>query len=113
MLKSREELIRLRQECIKASQKEKRKLLVCTGTGCVSSGSMEIYERLCQLMAERNLPFAVEMMGDAHDDAMRFTKGGCSGFCELGPLIRVQPQGWLYTRVALSRLRGNHRADHC
>ena len=24
-----------------------------------------------------------------------------NGFCEMGPLVRVEPQGWLYTKVKL------------
>ena len=98
MLKARQDLVRLRRDCMDAARRQQKKLLVCTGTGCVSSGALEIYERLCRLMAERGLPFSVDMM--AHEDgAVRLTKSGCPGLCELGPLIRVEPQGWLYTRV--------------
>ena len=28
-------------------------------------------------------------------------KSGCHGFCEMGPLVRIEPQGWLYTKVKL------------
>jgi len=32
---------------------EKRRVLVCAGTGCVSGGSMEIFERLSELVSKR------------------------------------------------------------
>ena len=30
---------------------------------------------------------------------MGLKKSGCHGFCEMGPLLKVLPQGWLYIRV--------------
>ena len=29
-------------------------------------------------------------------------KSGCHGFCEMGPLVRIEPEGYLYTKVQLS-----------
>ena len=29
-------------------------------------------------------------------------KSGCHGFCEMGPLVRIEPEGYLYTKVKLS-----------
>jgi len=102
MLKNREELIRLREECRAAAETQKRKILVCTGTGCVSAGSLNIYDRLVELLKERGIPCEVELKKDPHDGSVRVTKGGCPGFCEIGPLLRVEPEGWLYTRVKVA-----------
>ena len=101
MLKNREDLQKLREACKKAMAAEERKILVCTGTGCVSSGSLDIYAELVRLMKENNIPCSVEMQKDPHGDEIRVTKGGCTGFCEIGPLVRIEPQGWLYTKVKL------------
>ncbi len=46
MLKDRQELRAFREECVRAYNAYKRKILVCAGTGCVSSGSLNIYARL-------------------------------------------------------------------
>lgn len=102
MLKNREELQALRDSCAKAYAAQKKKILVCTGTGCVSSGSLEIYAELVRLMRKNGVKCAVELTEEPHGDEIRVTKGGCPGFCEIGPLIRIDPQGWLYTKVKLS-----------
>ncbi len=38
-------------------------------------------------------------MGDIEDFTIR--KSGCHGFCEMGPLMRIEPLGILYTKVAV------------
>ena len=38
---------------------------------------------------------------EPHDDSVGLKKSGCHGFCEMGPLLRIEPQGWLYTKVKL------------
>jgi len=98
-LNNRQELIALRNECNAARAREEKKILVCTGTGCMSSGAMDIYNRLVELMQEKGIACSVELKKDPHSDAIRVTKGGCPGFCEMGPLVRMEPQGWLYTKV--------------
>jgi len=98
-LNNRQELAALREACQAAKSKEKRKILVCTGTGCMASGAMDIYERLLSLMESKKIPCSVELKKDPHSDDIRVTKGGCPGFCEMGPLVRIEPQGWLYTKV--------------
>lgn len=98
-LSSREELTAFRAVCKKAFQCEKTKILVCGGTGCVAGGSLDIYARLQQLLTERNIPVEVELADEPHGDVVGMKKSGCHGFCEMGPLVRIEPQGWLYTRV--------------
>jgi NADH-quinone oxidoreductase subunit F len=99
MLKSREELSKLRSDLKNSAALAKRKLLICTGTGCVSSGSLEIYARLTELLKERGISFEIELASEPHTDSVHIKKAGCPGFCEIGPLLRVEPEGWLYTKV--------------
>lgn len=101
MLKTREELIEIRSLYEKSLRAEVKKILVCAGTGCVSSGSLDIYDRLIELMKEKNIPCEVELQEEPHDDTVGMKKSGCHGFCEMGPLVRIEPQGWLYTKVKL------------
>lgn len=101
-IETREQLQQLREACMAAARKETRKILVCAGTGCVSGGSLDIYAALKAKMEERNIPCEVELAMDPHDDVVGLKKSGCHGFCEMGPLVRIEPQGWLFTKVRLS-----------
>ena len=65
-LNSRADLIALREECVKAFEAEKTKILVCGGTGCVAGGSLDIYARLKELLEERGIPVEVELAHEPH-----------------------------------------------
>lgn len=101
MLKSREELKSYRDLAKKAYDAQVKKIVVCAGTGCVASGSIEIHDKLKKLMEEKGLPVSVELMKDPHGEEIGLKKSGCHGFCEMGPLMRIEPQGWLYTKVKI------------
>jgi len=100
MLHNREELRALRETYMRSLGAEKRKILVCAGTGCVSGGSLEIFARLREMMEVRGIPCSVELQEEPHGD-VGLKKSGCHGFCEMGPLVRIEPEGWLYTKVRI------------
>lgn len=101
-LNSLDELKQYREKCADALKRETKKILVCGGTGCVAGGSLEIFDRLKALLEEKNIPVEVELGHDhIHDDVVGMKKSGCHGFCEMGPLVRIEPQGWLYTKVSI------------
>ena len=52
-------------------------------------------------MNERNIPCSVELQEEPHGNTVGLKRSGCHGFCEMGPLVRVEPEGWLYTKVKL------------
>ena len=120
MLKNRQDLIALREGCMAAAQLQKRRILVCAGTGCVSSGSLKIFDRLKELIEANGISCPVELKVEPHgpgihggecachaqaenaDNSIAMKKSGCHGFCEMGPLVRIEPYGYLYTKVKLS-----------
>ncbi|MEA4893512.1 MAG: NADH-quinone oxidoreductase subunit NuoF [Peptococcaceae bacterium] len=102
MLKNRQDLINIRQVYAKAIAAEKKSILVCGGTGCVSSGSLEVFDELKRLMEEKGLKCSVELQAEPHEELIGMKKSGCHGFCEMGPLVRIEPQGWLYTKVKVA-----------
>ncbi len=99
IIKTREELHSLREKYAASLAEEKKKILICAGTGCISSGSLVIYDELKKIMEARGLNVAVELAEEPHDDSVGLKKSGCHGFCEMGPLVRIEPQGWLYVKV--------------
>ncbi len=100
-LKSREDLIRFREECSAALKYESKKILVCGGTGCVAGGALQIRDRLKELLEKDNIPVEVELADEPHGDVVGLKTSGCHGFCEMGPLLRIEPQGWLYIKVKI------------
>ena len=99
MFKSFEELRSFRAECKALMDAENRKIIICGGAGCVSKGANKIYEKLMALMAEKNVKYTVKLEKCGESDPVRVTKSGCHGFCEVGPLVRIEPQGYLYVKV--------------
>ena len=83
-------------------EQSKCRILICAGTGCLAGGSGAVYERMCELVAgdpDIEVQFGPEI---AHGDGpMEVKKSGCHGFCEMGPLMRIEPLGILYTKVKL------------
>ena len=68
-------------------------LMVCGSTGCTSSGSGKLLEKLDELM-ER----------DGLSEKVAIVKTGCFGLCAEGPIIMVQPGNYMYTQVTLEDL---------
>ena len=100
-LNSRDDLTALREVCRKAFDAEKKKILVCGGTGCVAGGSLNIFDRLRSLLEAKGISTDVELADEPHEGSVGMKKSGCHGFCEMGPLVRIEPQGWLYTKVKI------------
>ena len=79
-----------------------KKILVCCGNGCVSSGSLKLYEEMKAAVEAHGLKCVVDLMEEPEHDSVNVKRTGCIGFCEMGPLVKIEPEGWLYTRVQIS-----------
>jgi len=76
-----------------------RRVILCAGTGCMANGAMKVFERFQQEIAGSGLNVILELRPEAGDRDVRLSKSGCQGFCQMGPLVSVVPDGILYTRV--------------
>ena len=63
-------------------------VLVCGGTGCTSSNSEKIIEKLKEEISAKGL-----------DQEVNVVRTGCFGLCALGPIMIVYPEGAFYSRV--------------
>ena len=63
-------------------------VLVCGGTGCTSSGSQAIREKLAEELKVKGL-----------DEEVKIVQTGCFGLCALGPIMIIYPEGTFYSRV--------------
>ena len=66
----------------------KAKLMVCTGTGCVSAKSFSLIEALNEELPKHNL----------QNDYL-VVPTGCNGFCGQGPVMEVQDDGIFYQKL--------------
>jgi len=76
-----------------------RRVILCAGTGCMANGAMKVFERFQQEIAGSGLNVILQLRPEAGDRDVRLSKSGCQGFCQMGPLVSVVPDGILYTRV--------------
>lgn len=76
---------------------QRQRILVCAGTGCVAGGSLEVFAKLRSLIEENGLNVRLELTEER--DAVGLKKSGCHGFCEAGPLVRMEPSGYIYLKV--------------
>ncbi len=65
-------------------------VLVCGGTGCTSSNSLQIAEKLKEEIANKGLEKEVNVITT-----------GCFGLCALGPIMVVYPEGSFYSMVKI------------
>ena len=93
-----------REECKEKHQKEKCRILVCGGTGCLAGGSDKIYARFKE-MSEGMDHVTVKIGEEIAHPGVKMS--GCHGFCEMGPLVRIEPYNYLYLKVKLEDCEGN------
>ncbi|MBQ7218970.1 MAG: NADH-quinone oxidoreductase subunit NuoF [Ruminococcus sp.] len=65
-------------------------VLVCGGTGCTSSNSLQIAEKLKEELKAKGLEKEVNVITT-----------GCFGLCALGPIMVVYPEGSFYSMVKI------------
>jgi len=67
-----------------------RQVIICRGTGCVSSESEQI---------QAALDHEIEWLELGHSVLIKPT--GCHGFCQRGPIVIIEPEGIFYTKVTV------------
>ena len=72
------------------------RILVCAGTGCMASGAQAVYDEFCRLCDGLE---GVQVSAERHLEHIDNVKTGCQGLCELGPLVRIEPQHLQYVHV--------------
>ena len=65
-------------------------ILICGGTGCTSSGSTTLRDKLAEELKAKGL-----------DEEIKIVMTGCFGLCALGPIMIVYPEGTFYSRVTV------------
>jgi NADH-quinone oxidoreductase subunit F len=63
-------------------------VLVCGGTGCNASEAQEVHAAMKKEISRRGL-----------GDEVRVVQTGCRGFCAMGPVMIIYPEGTFYCQV--------------
>ena len=75
-------------------------VLICAGTGCIAGGALKIYDNLKSECEQRGLKVYVGLKHDSDEEKSLHVKmSGCHGFCEMGPLVHIEPMGVMYIHV--------------
>ena len=91
--KAKHDLIQVRRvvreegEKLAAKTGYRKQVLVCGGTGCTSSHSMQVIDQLEKSLKEHKI-----------NDVL-IVKTGCFGLCSLGPIMIVYPEGAFYSQM--------------
>ena len=97
-INSRKELQELRKKVKAKIEQTPIRILICAGTGCIAGGSEQIYNKMKELISgDENI--TVEFQKEVPHPEVK--KSGCHGFCEMGPLMRIEPLNILYVKVKL------------
>lgn len=95
MIKNFEELKNESAKCVECIDKKfsgkngKRAIVLCGGTGCLSSNSAEIRKKFEELVIEKDM-----------SDKVTVNQVGCFGFCSQGPFVKIFPEDTLYRLVS-------------
>lgn len=68
--------------------RKRTNIMVCGGTGCLASESEKVM---------KNLDLIIKARG--YSDEVEVIKTGCFGFCEQGPIVKIEPDDVFYVRV--------------
>ena len=85
-----QDLEEYRRTLIEANDPNAPRVLVCCGTGCQASGSMDVVEAMKK---------AVSAAGWEGKVVPQLKPTGCHGFCSRGPLVILEPEGIFYQKV--------------
>ena len=97
MIKNEQELQARIASCVANLDKKftgadgKRAIVICGGTGCLSSDSQAIIDEFNKLIAENGL-----------EEKVTVNKVGCFGFCSQGPFVKIFPEDTLYRTVSVA-----------
>ena len=90
VIDSIDKLSQWQNDCRKALEAHKKKILVCLGPGCLASGSDQILDEFKKVLKGKKIE-GVTL------ESIR--KTGCHGFCARGPLVVIEPEGIFYSKV--------------
>ena len=72
----------------------RRQVLICGGTGCISTGCKGVLNEFVKEIKNHNLTEEVKVV-----------ETGCIGTCDLGPVLVIYPEGIFYQKVSVDDVK--------
>ena len=97
MINSKQELLQKIEACTEqvndkfSGKGGKRSIVICGGTGCLSSDAQAILEKFQELLPAKGI-----------DAKVSVNQVGCFGFCSQGPFVKIFPEDTLYRGVQVA-----------
>ena len=93
------DLEQVKNSYAEAAAKVARRVIICAGTGCMANGSLKVFEAFKKQTEAAGIDVVTELKPEEHKGDLLLSKSGCQGFCQMGPLVTIEPEGTLYTKV--------------
>ena len=90
MIANSSDLKQMQARLAEALQRERVRILVCAGTGCIANGALKVYDELVRLVQGTGSLVDIELL--AEQQTIRghaVVQTGCRGFCAAGPLVSI------------------------
>lgn len=85
-------IVREQAEKLAQNTPYRKQVLICGGSGCSSSHSMDVAAQLENTLKELNI------------DDILVVRTGCFGLCTLGPIMIVYPEGVFYSQMTVEKV---------
>jgi len=103
MITDKDCLVDAKCEYQHAKETINRRIIICMGTGCLANGSQKVHDAFLDELKSKNIP-ACTVLGKSCTESAgvkhtHLSGSGCQGFCQMGPLVTIEPDGILYCKV--------------
>lgn len=102
-IKTGDDLSKIKKNYQERLNKYRYHVLVCSGSGCISSNCHQVRDALFKAIKEQDL-----------NEKVTVSETGCIGTCALGPVMVVMPEGVFYSKLSpvdIPRIVASHLVD--
>lgn len=90
-------LNKITEEYKQSTKSVTKRVIICAGTGCMANGAERVHKAFVNQIESAGLNVIVELK--AEEKGIHLSQSGCQGFCQMGPLVTIEPDGYLYVKV--------------
>ena len=100
MIQQKINLAKTQKDYLRKIETLRHRVIICAGTGCVANGALEVYAAMVNELQIKGLDVEVSLKKEEfQENDVYVSPSGCQGFCQAGPLVTIEPEGYLYVKV--------------